>query len=321
MKSLSELTDFYYENLFPTLKKLDNERKQLRYRIILVGSGFTFLFFFIFMIIPSSWWQSGDAIYFFGFAYFALGGIIYKMLTKDYVKGFKENIISPLINAIDENLNYASEMHIPQTLFERSGIYTSSVDRINGNDYVHGHIDGTKLKFSDLHAEKRHRNSKGKDNWSTIFQGLFIVAEFNKSFQGKTIVLPDTAQSSFGDIIGGWLQSKNMARPELIKMDDPKFEKEFVVYGTDQVEARYILSHSLMEKLLLFKNKTQHPVAISFVRNHIHLAIEYNKDLFEPSIFRSLLEYKIAMEYVQTLHLAIGIVEELKLNQKLWSKS
>jgi len=26
------------------------------------------------------------------------------------------------------------------------------------------------------------------------------------------------------------------------------------------------------------------------------------------------------MEYVSTLHLAIGVVEELKLNQKLWSK-
>lgn len=46
----------------------------------------------------------------------------------------------------------------------------------------------------------------------------------------------------------------------------------------------------------------------------------FNKDRFEPSVFHSLLKYKIAMEYVQTLHLAIGIVEELKLNQKLWSK-
>jgi len=26
------------------------------------------------------------------------------------------------------------------------------------------------------------------------------------------------------------------------------------------------------------------------------------------------------MEYVQTLHLAIGIIDELKLNEKLWSK-
>jgi len=320
VKSISELTDFYYENLYPTLKELDKNRRQLRYRIFLVGFALTFVFFMIFMAIPSAYWHSSDLIYFAGFIYIALGGIIYKLLTKDYVKEFKRNIISPLINAIDSNLNYSSEMHITQALFERSEIYTSSVDRINGNDYVHGHIDGMKIKFSDLHVEKRHKNPKGKDNWTTVFQGLFIVAEFNKNFHGKTIVLPDSAQSHFGDLIGNWLQSKNMTRPELIKMDDPAFEKEFVVYGTDQVQARYILSHSLMEKLLQFKKKSNHPVSVSFVRNHIHLAVEYNKDLFEPSVFHSLLKYKIAMEYVRTLHLAIGIIQDLKLNQKLWSK-
>ncbi len=320
MKSLSELTDFYYKNLFSNLKKLEEEREQLRHRIILVGFGFTFIFFLLLIAIPSSYWKSGDLIYFFGFAYIALGAIVYKLLTKDYIKKFKINIISPLIKAIDPKLNYASEMHITQMLFERSEIYTSSVDRISGNDYVYGEIDGIKIKFSDLHAQKRHKNSKGNDNWSTIFKGLFIVAEFNKNFHGKTIILPDSAQSYFGDLIGSWLQSKNMARPQLIKMDDPKFEKEFVVYGTDQVEARYILSHSLMEKLLLFKKKSEQKVAISFIRNHIHLAIEYNKDLFEPSIFYSLLKYNIAIQYIETLHLAIGIVRELQLNQKLWSK-
>jgi len=73
-----------------------------------------------------------------------------------------------------------------------------------------------------------------------------------------------------------------------------------------------------MEKILIFKKKTKHKVYISFKQNHIHIAIEYGKDLFEPTIFYSLLDYKIAMEYISTLHLAIGIVEELKLNQKLW---
>ena len=103
-------------------------------------------------------------------------------------------------------------------------------------------------------------------------------------------------------------------------MDNPAFEKEFVVYSNNQIEARYILSHTLMDRLLSFKKKSSHPVYISFIGDSIHMAIEYKKDLFEPSIFRSLLDYKIAMEYVQTLHLAIGIIDELKLNEKLWSK-
>ncbi len=111
-----------------------------------------------------------------------------------------------------------------------------------------------------------------------------------------------------------------MSRSELVKMDNIAFEKEFVVYSNDQIEARYILTHTLMSKLLHLKKKSKHPLYVSFLDGNIYMAIEYNKDLFEPSVFHSLLKYKIAMQYIQTLHLALGIVGELQLNQKLWSK-
>ena len=313
MKSVSELTDFYYKTLFPILEDLEKQRKNVRYRIIVIGIGYAVVSLILLSLTPIP-------MEFIAFAFFGIGGITYHFLSKDYVKEFKQNVISPLIKAIDKRLHYSSEIHVSQHLFERSKIFTSSIDRLSGNDYVKGVVDGTKIEFSDLHAEKRHKNSKGSDNWSTIFQGLFIVAEFNKEFKGNTVILPDHAQSTFGDLVGNWLQSNNLNREELVKMDNPEFEDEFVVYSNDQIEARYILSHSLMSKLLIFTKKSKHPVSVSFIRNHIHLAIAYNKDLFEPSIFHSLLKYKIAMEYVGTLHLALGIVEELKLNQKLWSK-
>ena len=319
MKNTSELTDFYYKTLYPTLQELEEDRKHLRHRIVVVGIIFSLVVGLIAFFLSSFIVQSPDLLFFIGFGYFALGAIIYKFLIKDYTAEFKQSVIKPLINAIDDKLSYNPNHHVTEHLFNRSDLF-SSPDRINGNDYVRGNIDGTKIEFSDIHAEKRHRNSKGKENWSTLFKGLFIVAEFNKNFHGKTLILPDTAQSTFGNLIGNWLQSKNFSRDELVKMDDNNFEKVFVVYSSDQIEARYILSHSLMKKLLDFKNKSEHPVYISFIGNHIHMAVYYNKDLFEPSVFRSLLEYKIAMEYVKTLHLALSIVDELKLNQKLWTK-
>ncbi|WP_373034524.1 DUF3137 domain-containing protein [Sulfurimonas sp.] len=319
MKTTSELTDFYYKTLHPTLQELEIERKHLRHRIIVVGVIYSLIVLLLAIAIAPLVNETSNFIYFTAFGYFALGAIIYKFLIKDYTSVFKQNIIKPLIHAIDEKLSYNSEHHISEHLFKRSDLF-GVPDRMNGNDYVRGNIDGTNIEFSDLHAEKRHKNSKGKDNWSTIFKGLFIVAEFNKNFHGKTVILPDTAQSTFGNLIGNWLQSNNFSRDELVKMDDNNFEKEFVVYSSDQIEARYILSHALMKKLLIFKDKSKRPVYISFIGNHIHMAVYYDKDLFEPSVFRSLLEYKIAMEYVKTLHLAISIVDELKLNQKLWSK-
>ena len=319
MKGLSELTDFYYKALFPTLEELEENRKALRYRVVIIGLIYSLVAFSLAFFIFDQHINL-EILAFFGFGYVGVGAFIYKFLIKDYTYEFKEKIIRPLITAIDDNLNYSPTLHLPQEHFNRSKLFTSSPDRVNGNDYVHGKIDNIKIQFSDFHAEKRHKDNKGRTSWRTIFRGLFIVSEFNKHFHGSTVVLPDTAQSSFGDFIGNWLQSNNFGRDELVKMDDVEFEKEFVVYSTDQVEARYILTHTLMQKLLNYKKRSKHPVHVSFTSKNIHIAIEYNKDLFEPSVFHSLLKYKIAMEYVSTLHLAIGIVEELKLNQKLWSK-
>ncbi|MDY0124242.1 DUF3137 domain-containing protein [Sulfurimonas sp.] len=312
MKSVSELTDFYYKSLYPTLEKLEKNRKNLSHRIIMVG-------IFLTVIAGVAAYSLQGFYEFVLFATIALGGIAYKFLVHDYTHEFKMSVIKPLVHAIDSSLVYASNTHVSDYYFENSRLFEKP-DKLSGNDYVKGLIDGINVQFSDIHAQKRHKNSKGRESWSTLFQGLFIVADFNKHFSGETVVLPDSAQSTFGDIIGHWLQSNNMARDELVKMDDPEFEKEFVVYSTDQVEARYILSNSLMKKLLAFQQKSSHQVHISFVGSHIYMAISYNKDLFEPSVFRSLLDYKVAMEYVKTLHLAIGVVEELKLNQKLWSK-
>ncbi|QOY55514.1 DUF3137 domain-containing protein [Candidatus Sulfurimonas marisnigri] len=312
MKSVSELTDFYYKNLFPTLQKLEDDRRRLKQKIIFIAVIYTI----ISAILASFFINNLDIII---FIYIALGVIIYKFLVHDYTHEFKMSIIKPLIHAIDKTLLYSSKTHISEYIFNRSNLF-SEPDRMSGNDYVKGNVEDINIQFSDIHAEKRNRNSKGKDSWSTIFKGLFIVAEFNKHFAGETVVLPDSAQSTFGDLIGNWLQSNNMARDELVKMDNPEFEKEFVVYSTNQIEARYILSHSLMKKLLVFKHKSKHPLHVSFIGSNIHMAVEYNKDLFEPAIFSSLLDYKVAMEYVKTLHLAISIVQELKLNQKLWSK-
>jgi len=313
MKSVSELTDFYYKNLFPTLEILEKDRKQLRSRIIIIGILLTIFAVFLAIFLA-------DYINFIIFAYIAIGGILYKFLLKDYTKEFKQKIIKPLIQAIDSKLRYSESLHVAQHIFDNSDLF-SSADRFSGNDFVKGKIEDINIEFSDVHAQKKHKDSKGRTSYSTIFQGLFIVSEFNKNFHGQTVVLPDTAQSTFGNLIGNWLQSKNMARDELVKMDNPEFESEFVVYSTDQVEARYILSHSLMNKLLIYKKKSKHPIHISFIGSKIHMAIDYDKDLFEPTVFSSLLDYKVAKEYVQTLHLAIGIVQELKLNEKLWSKT
>lgn len=324
MASISNITDFFYNELHPDLKKLEEDRRKIAKKLIFVGiviALFSIAFTMQLFSLTSSSNRDND----FTFLPLVLGFLAFgwakKHYTKDYTHEFKENIIHPLIKHIDNGLQYSKDLCISQTDFTRSKLFTKGIDRYSGNDLVKGKIDGVNLCFSDIHAEYVTHDSKGRSTWHTIFQGLFIIADFNKEFKGQTTVLPDTAEKTFGKLIGSWLQSKNMSRNDLVKMDDPEFENHFVVYGTDQIEARYILTHSMMKRLLDFKKISSVPLYISFTKDQIYLALEYNKDLFEPTVFSSLLEYKLVKEYISTLQLATGIIHDLKLNEKLWSKT
>ncbi|MCX6061370.1 MAG: DUF3137 domain-containing protein [Campylobacterales bacterium] len=320
MKSLSELTDFYYKELYPSLEELEKTRTEILSQLKWYGGMGAVIF-----ILTAIWMGKNFGLFHpfmiaVALSFIVLASITYRFMTQGYAKDFKAKIITPLIGAIDSNLLYNPDFMISQYLFERSQLFKHKVDRYSGNDYVKGSIDGVPVEFSDVHAEYQTKDSKGRTQWQTLFRGLFLVAEFNKYFKSKTVVLPDLAEKTFGNLIGGWLQSLNISRDKVIQLDDPEFEKQFVVYGNDPIEARYILSHSMMKRIVEFQKKISYPLFISFVHNHIHIAIGAGKDLFEPTVFKSLLDYKHAMEYINTLRYTIGLVEELKLNEKLWSK-
>jgi hypothetical protein len=320
MKSLSELTDFYYKELYPSLNELEKTRMQIISQLKWYGGMGAVVFTLTAIWMGKNFGLFHPLMIAVAIGFIALASITYRFMTQGYAKDFKSKIITPLIGAIDSNLLYNPDFMISQHLFERSQLFNHKVDRYNGNDYVKGSIDGVPLEFSDVHAEYQTKDSKGRTQWHTLFRGLFLVAEFNKYFKSKTVILPDQAEKNFGTLIGGWLQSINFSRDDLIRLDDPEFEKAFVVYGNDPIEVRYILSHSMMKRILEFQKKITHPLFVSFVHNHIHIGIGTKKDLFEPAVFTSLLDFKQAMEYINTLRYTIGLVEELKLNEKLWSK-
>ena len=322
MKTFSQIIDYYYKELYPIVEKLDKRREEIkrktlfRFGMIFLGSALAVLVF----IKNSEHVDYLNLAIFYGVFMTVIYGFVVSLTSQDYVQEFKQRVIAPLIEFIDPSLQYTINAYIPQHLFTKSKIITSRIDRYSGNDYVTGTVDGVKIEFSDVRAEQEHTDSKGNKHSETLFQGMFLRAEFPKHFSGRTVVLPDSAEKIFGSFLGKMLQSYNFSRAELVKMDNPAFEKQFVVYATDQIEARYILSHSMMERILVFRKKVGHDLSLSFVGGEMFVAVHYNKDTLEPAIYHSLLDYKIAKEYVETLFFAMGIVEELKLNQKLWSK-
>ena len=321
MKSISQLTDFYYKALFPDLQILEKKRLAILSRIRWYATlgGLFFIPLILWLGRHFGWLHPAFIIT--GTLVFILSLALYKAMTKTYTHAFKTTIISPLIEAIDPHLSYTPDAHIMQACFDHSHLFPHSIDRYSGSDYVQGTIEEIPLDFSTVHAQYRTKDSKGNTQWHTLFHGIFLVTAFPKLFHSRTIILPDQAEKFFGSLIGGWLQSHNTSRDDLIRMDDPEFEKMFVVYGKDPIEAHYLLTHTMMQRMVTFQKKMRYPLYFSFIDNRIYVAIKSNKELFEPSIFTSLLEYQQVMDYISMLRHTIGLIEELKLNEKLWSKT
>ena len=320
LKNVEDLRRFYNSVLVSDLTSLENDRVKLSKKLTLIGIGIAIIFVILVIAYHALDTSNDGRFYFYSFfGCIALWAFVLKMLTKSYVSDFKSKIIHRIVEFINPGLKYEKYGYISKSAFINGDIFRQKPNRYKGDDYVAGVLGATHVEFSEIHAEYETRGSKGERHYHTIFKGLFFIADFNKTFSGKTLILPDTAERLFGQL-GSTMQSWNKGRGELIKLEDPEFEKLFVVYGDDQIESRYILSTSLMKRIVDFKKKSNKAVYFSFIGSRIFIAISYSKDLFEPRVFKTLLDFTPIQEYYEDLQLAIGIVEDLNLNLRIWNK-
>ena len=238
---------------------------------------------------------------------------------KELKDKYKQEIIKEMVNFIDPSLTYNSTSFISQHEFSNSKIFIRNIDRYRGDDLVVGNLGKTEVQFSELNAQYETTDKDGRSRYVSIFNGIFFIADFHKDFVGETIVLPDRAEKLFGKL-GTIFQKMNISRPDLVKLENPDFEKAFVVYGTDQVEARYILTPALMERIMDFQKKSG-KIYLSFLHSKVYIAISLSKNLFEPPLLRSMLNYKLVEDYFKYLMLIVNIVEDLDLNTRIWSKN
>jgi hypothetical protein len=318
MKTLQDLREFYNTALSADLKALEARRKALLQKLIYVGIAVAILVVMVLIFVLHQVGSFFPVILFPLIIGAVLVTFITGLLSKGYVREFKTTIIQKIVKFIDENLSYVPRRCIPRSVFMASEIFKTRPNRYKGDDYVSGKVGTTQIVFSELHAVYESGSGKNRTR-RTVFKGLFFIADFNKHFTSKTIVLPDTAEKLFGSF-GKMFQSWNVLRGQLIKLEDPEFEKSFVVYGDDQIQARYILSTSLMARIVDFKKKTSRPIYLSFVGSRVFVAVSYTKNLFEPRLFRTILDFELVQEYFEDLQLTIGIVDDLNLNTRIWSK-
>jgi len=319
MSRYGTFREFYEKELLPDLESIDMRRRATNKKVLTVLFVTAAAVLAELLLIPDNTdFPKSAPMIITAFAGLVAAGIV----SKNYRKEYKEKIIARIAGYAEEGLTYKPDASIARYDFVKSRIFTLSCDRYSGEDYFRGRIGKTETEFSEVHA--MHRNTSGtgsqqRDNYTTIFKGIFIIADFNKNFRTYTVVLPDTAEKLFGKF-GQSLQSVSFGRGKLIRLEDPRFEKEFCVYGDDQIESRYILTPSLMERILAFREKWKTKVYLSFLDSKVYIAISMNRDLFELRPFKPAADFDFLEETLRFLTLLTGVVDDLNLNTRIWTK-
>lgn len=277
----------------------------------------------IFIIVPhllAAVWITAGSILVFSAIFL---GVSYSHFYKHFKTQFKGKVIPAVVRFVDERLEYHPHRGLMRE-YSESRIFTQRVDRYKAEDTISGKFGSTDFTFGEVHTEYKtvttDKNGRRQEHWHTIFKGMFFVSDFHKNFHGETMIDVDTMERYLGKL-GRKFQQWNSSRPgNLVKLENPEFEKKFAIYSTDEQECRYILTPSMMERLLEMSRRINFKVAISFRNNQVYIAVFNNMDLFEPSVFGSLLkeeDYKIIITMLKSM---TDIIEDLNLNTRIWTK-
>ena len=268
-------------------------KKNTRRSIIIVAAVVALLYF---DIIPWLDGASGAAVVFL--VVFSIA--ISRSSLHEYRESVKEKVFPHVLSFLGE-YSFDPKPGSQMNRFEGSQILPDyHVEK--SEDRTVGTYKGVNIEFFETILQKPKQ---------TVFHGVVIKLSVKKLFKGHTIVVRDRGLGGnfFKKIFSGSLEKASL--------EDPRFEDTFEVFTTDQVEARYLLTASFMERLLnlhdVFEGKG---VQCSFYEDMLLIMIPSSKNLFEAgSVWQRVDFIDDAKAFLKEMNQIFSVIDILMLDQ------
>jgi hypothetical protein len=299
----------YDKHILPHVLEFEAKRietlKSFRSRVLIVIALCGFLLGLLFVFVPFT-----KALHFLEYIVVLFSILIvfaYKPI-KQYKSSVKSIVFPKIFGFFGDNYRYSKESPIYISFFKDYEIIPSYDEAIL-EDYVKGSYKEVIIEFFSaklLNIAVR----KGRRRKDTVFHGIVICLTMNKTFNGKTIVVKDLG------IIGNWLEDK-LNSLQVVNLEDPTFENQFEVYSNDQIEARYLLTTTFMERLLSLSSMFDNKIKCSFYNKKLLFMIDRGQDTFKTSsiFLPSTFVYDIKNILIE-MSMLFQIIDTLKLSEK-----
>lgn len=160
------------------------------------------------------------------------------------------------------------------------------------------------IDISIAEIDARERRSKSKD--LIFFSGCLVRLPSFKNFNTKTVIK--------SRLKGKELFSGNLNE---VMLEDTNFSKIFRVFSGDQVEARYLITTSFMERFLELRQNLKSEVSALFENGEIFLLIHSDKNLFELPDKKNLPSFKNYQGPVIDFLNILYTIEAMKLDMDI----
>ncbi|MDT8336950.1 MAG: DUF3137 domain-containing protein [Candidatus Izemoplasmatales bacterium] len=285
-----------------------NERKNKSEKKVIIAIVLIIIAIIGFLLSETDF---GILFFYFGVAFGVVGVVYLTIGMVEYAKiknNFKSEVLTSMFKTIIPNVNY-----LPDKGLSEKDAYSSEflkhADRYHSEDYISGRIGDVDFVSSDVKLEERHvQHTKNGTRvyYVTYFLGRVFRFDFNKVFTGNLQVLESGSPYS-------------RRKFEKVKMESVDFNKKFKIFTEEELTAFYILTPDIMEAIFNLEKRNPGRISMSFLGDHLYVAINNNRDTFELQMFRKLNETVIE-EFKQDLLVIKDFIVSLKLNNKLFKK-
>ena len=273
-------------------------------------------------------WQSGDRFLSFAILPVALpivlvpGLLLSFWVTKKprqrYRAAFKDAFVKRSLESVFTELRYEPEQGIPYDTIASTKMMNMG-DRFHSEDYVHASYREVRFEQSDVHIQEEHHSTDSKGHSSThyvtIFRGRWMIFDFNKEFRAKVQIV----QKGFRTAKRKRFFGKKETLFQKVETESETFNQQFQVYAQNEHDAFYILTPAFMERVQNLVARNKGKLMFCFIGNRLHIAINDNKDSFEPgSVFKRPDEEKLTQKLRGEIAMITQFIDELSLDNNLF---
>jgi hypothetical protein len=308
MEPVKDFESFYTIRILPLLDELDKEQDAAdnwkKFTLFTgVGTFVCFLLHYL-KIFPSGQMLAGAM-----FIMCIIGVFFWARYNDRYLDDFKEKVIRQIITYIYPSAVYRPMGFISKKEYKASGLYRRRFTHFDGDDYWQSVYNGVAFHCSEV--KSWYEDMAGKEK---IFKGLFFVANLNNAFSGATYIWLKKKPQLASSLADEQYRMFPIPRVQKMSINHEHFNKQYTVYTNNTDEAVVILTYSMLDHMLLIKEKLDRDISFSFVKGNCYIAVPFDENLLEPT--KSGVHDKQEIKnYFYSILLVFNIIRKLELNR------